>query len=32
MEVFQLIGEGLPIREIAERLFLSLKAIETHLD
>ena len=30
MEVFQLIGEGLPIGRIAERLCLSVKTIETH--
>jgi DNA-binding NarL/FixJ family response regulator len=30
LEVFQYIGEGLPTREIAERLFLSVKTIETH--
>ena len=30
LEVFQLIGQGLATREIAERLFLSTKTIETH--
>jgi DNA-binding NarL/FixJ family response regulator len=30
MEVFQHIGQGLPVREIAERLFVSVKTVETH--
>jgi DNA-binding NarL/FixJ family response regulator len=30
LEVFQLIGQGRPTREIAEKLFLSVKTIETY--
>lgn len=29
-DVFQLLGKGLPPREIAKRLFLSVKTVETH--
>jgi DNA-binding NarL/FixJ family response regulator len=32
LEVFALIGKGLPIRDIADRLHLSVKTIETHRD
>jgi DNA-binding NarL/FixJ family response regulator len=32
MEVFQLIGEGLTTRQIAEQLFLSMKTVEVHRD
>jgi DNA-binding NarL/FixJ family response regulator len=32
LEVFALIGKGLPTREIADRLHLSVKTIETHRD
>jgi DNA-binding NarL/FixJ family response regulator len=32
LEVFALIGKGLPTRDIAERLHLSVKTIETHRD
>ena len=30
LEVFQMVGEGLTTRQIAEKLFLSVKTIETH--
>jgi DNA-binding NarL/FixJ family response regulator len=30
LEIFQLIGRGLPSRQIAEMLFLSVKTVETH--
>jgi DNA-binding NarL/FixJ family response regulator len=30
LEVFQLIGQGLPNRTIAERLFVSIKTVESH--
>jgi DNA-binding NarL/FixJ family response regulator len=30
LEVFQMVGDGLPTRQIAERLHLSVKTIETH--
>jgi DNA-binding NarL/FixJ family response regulator len=32
LEVFQLLGRGLSTREIASRLYLSIKTIETHRD
>lgn len=32
LEVFRLFARGLPTREIAEGLFLSIKTVETHLD
>ena len=32
LEVFQLVAQGLTTREIAERLYLSIKTVETHLD
>jgi DNA-binding NarL/FixJ family response regulator len=32
LEVLQLVGQGLAPREIAERLYLSIKTIEAHLD
>ncbi|MDQ7065294.1 MAG: response regulator transcription factor [candidate division KSB1 bacterium] len=32
LEVYQLIGQGLTTREIAEKLFLSIKTIETYKD
>ena len=32
MEVFQLIGDGLTTRQIAEQLFLSMKTVEVHRD
>jgi DNA-binding NarL/FixJ family response regulator len=32
LEVFALIGKGMPTREIADRLHLSVKTIETHRD
>ena len=32
LEVFQLIAQGLSTREVAERLYLSIKTVETHLD
>lgn len=32
LEIFQLIGRGLSTREMAERLCLSVKTVETHLD
>src|SRR5262249_5244321 len=32
LEVFELLGQGLATRVIAERLFLSVKTVETHLD
>jgi DNA-binding NarL/FixJ family response regulator len=30
LQVFRLIGGGMSVREIAEKLFLSVKTIETH--
>ena len=30
LEVFQLLGQGLPVRQIAENLFVSVKTIESH--
>jgi DNA-binding NarL/FixJ family response regulator len=30
MEVFQLLGEGLGVRQIAENLFISVKTVEAH--
>jgi len=30
LEVFELIGRGLKTRDIAERLFVSVKTVETH--
>jgi DNA-binding NarL/FixJ family response regulator len=30
LQVFRLIGSGLSVREIADKLFLSVKTIETH--
>src|SRR5688572_20341656 len=30
LEVFQLLGEGLPVRKIAENLFVSVKTVEAH--
>ena len=30
LEVFQLLGEGLGVREVAERLFVSVKTVEAH--
>jgi DNA-binding NarL/FixJ family response regulator len=32
LEVFQLVAQGLSTREVAERLFLSIKTVETHLE
>jgi len=32
LEVFDCIGQGLPTREIAARLFVSVKTVETHID
>ena len=30
LEVFQLLGQGLTVREVAERLFISVKTVEAH--
>ena len=30
LEVFQLLGQGLAVREVAERLFVSAKTVEAH--
>jgi len=30
LEVYQMVGDGLTTRQIADRLFLSVKTIETH--
>jgi DNA-binding NarL/FixJ family response regulator len=30
LEVFQLLGQGLPVRQIAENLFVSVKTVEAH--
>jgi DNA-binding NarL/FixJ family response regulator len=30
LEVFQLLGQGLTVREVAERLFVSVKSVEAH--
>jgi len=30
LEVFQLLGQGLTVREVAERLFVSAKTVEAH--
>jgi DNA-binding NarL/FixJ family response regulator len=32
LEVFRLVAQGLSTREVAERLYLSIKTVETHLD
>ena len=32
LEVFQLVAQGLSTRKVAERLYLSVKTVETHLD
>ena len=30
LEVFQLLGQGLPVKQIAENLFVSVKTVEAH--
>ena len=30
LEVFQLLGQGMPVRQIAEMLFISVKTVEAH--